>query len=794
MNFQSSAEATKDDRLAVPLIDLENEETLSKVIPRLKTIAYVCNTSFAVLYINSQAGSKPTYFYNQPLTITDNKLLDAIREQNGFFSIEDLRQEPQWADSQWVRNYNIRFVAGIPLQTTDGRRVGALALMDSKQVTLSSEQRTAMEVVSIGTLSILEVTRQNQYLQELLTKAEKFQDLFNNSTEIHCITNDEGIIEFINDSVFSILGYTPSEVLGKNIWEFSIDGERDRLMPEVFKLMENGETQFTIESRVRTKEGKIRWFSWSNVIKDGLWLVNGRDISLAKESEIQLKTLSLAVEKSSVGILLRNELNEVVYMNEALEKMLGYTLEEMKGTKFGDLLIGEETDREVVSFAESTFLHQKPYQIEILLYRKDGTPIWLFLSNNPLFHDNLPERWLCVAVDITERKLAELALVKTRDEAIKLSHAKENFLSVMSHEMRTPLNSVIGITNALIEESPKDSQRENLEILKFSSQNLLTLINDVLDFTKIETGNLQLEFIPFNLKHLVRNTIQAFQYKSDPRKIQIKSSVNPNIPEYVKGDPTRLYQILNNLLSNAVKFTEKGWVSLDLDLVGIDDHSVSIEFAVSDTGIGIPEDKLHVIFEAYEQAGSETSRKYGGTGLGLAITKKLVELYHSSITVQSELGKGSTFSFILQLPKSAPAPNTPAPQDLDQEILSARILLVDDNAMNRLIGKKVLQKWGLDPDFAENGEEALEKIRTSKYDLVFMDIQMPVMDGFEAVRRIRAMEEERYQQLPIIALTASSMPEDEQKFKEAGINDFILKPFEARTMYQTMIPYLKINV
>lgn len=793
MSLHSSAEFNKTESLNDHYYDLESGDTQAELSSRVQTIAFICKTPVAVICLDHQGGQWTTCFGTRTLKISDKKLFQIIRDHEGLLEIADLRSEPELGDSPLIRDHNLSYVAGIPLITSDGRRAGALAVMDTKPANLSSDQIAALKVVAMGTISILELTRKNTDLQQLLTKAEKFQDLFNNSNEIHCITDHEGKIEFINESVLTILGFSSREVLGKNIWEFSVPGERDRLMPGIYEQIGKGKSRFDTETRVITKAGRIRWFSWSNVIKDGHWLVNGRDITKTKENELQLQTLSLAVEKSSVGVLFRNEKNEVLWMNEAFEKMFGYPLSELKGKKFGHLLIGEGTDRSVLKMAEDTFIEKKSYQIEILLYRKDGSPVWMYLSNTPLYHDDLPERWVCVAVDINERKKAELALVNTRDEAIKLSLAKENFLSVMSHEMRTPLNAVIGITNALIEESPQDSQRENLDILKFSSQNLLTLINDVLDFTKIETGNLHLEFIPFNLKQLVHNTLHAFQYKSDLKQVQIKSSVDPRIPEHVTGDPTRLYQILNNLLSNAVKFTEKGHVSLNLDLVEEDDKMVSIAFAVSDTGIGIPADKLEVIFEAYEQAGSETSRKYGGTGLGLAITKKLVELFQSRIVVQSELGKGSTFSFTLQLSK--PLESTKAP-DIDPrefENLSARVLLVDDNAMNRLIGKKVLQKWGIDPDFAENGKEALEKIHTNNYDLVFMDIQMPVMDGFEAVRHIRGMKEEKYQQLPIIALTASSMPEDEIKFREAGMNDFILKPFEAQAMYKTIAPYLNKN-
>jgi len=783
-------EDSKSDQTDL-IYDLESSATQAELRARAQTIAFICKTPLAVICLDHLGDKWTTCFGTNNLETGDKQLFNLIRNHDGLLVIDDVRTIPGLENSPLVRDHKVRYVAGLPLITDDGRRAGALVVMNTQPTHLSSEQIAALKVIAMGTISILELTRKNTDLQNLLTKAEKFQNLFNNSNEIHCITDHDGTIEFINESVQTILGFSTPEIRGRNIWEFSIPGERDRLMPGIYKQIEKGKSRFTIETRVRTKAGRIRWFSWSNVIKDGHWLVNGRDITVAKENELQLQTLSLAVEKSSVGVLLRNERNEVLWMNAAFENMFGYPLAELRGREFGHLLIGELTDRSVLQIAEDTFTQKQPYQIEIQLYRKDGSPVWMYLSNTPLYHDDLPERWVCVAVDISEQKQAELALVNTRDEAIKLSLAKENFLSVMSHEMRTPLNTVIGITNALMEEDPKESQRENLEILKFSSRNLLTLINDVLDFTKIETGNLQLEFIPFNLKQLVQNTIHSFQYKSGSKKIQLKHSIDARIPEYVNSDPTRLFQILNNLLSNAVKFTESGHVTLGLDMNQEDENQVGITFSVSDSGIGIAPDKLEVIFEAYEQAGSETARKYGGTGLGLAITKKLVELYQSHISVQSEPGKGSTFSFTLTMDKSQGSIKETESEPQRFENLSASVLLVDDNAMNRLIGRKVLQKFGIDPEFAENGVEALEKIRSNNYDLVLMDIQMPVMDGLEAVKQLRQMEDEKYQRLPVIALTASSLPEDELRFRNAGMNDFILKPFEASALYKMVATYIK---
>jgi len=327
----------------------------------------------------------------------------------------------------------------------------------------------------------------------------------------------------------------------------------------------------------------------------------------------------------------------------------------------------------------------KPSNIELLSYKKDGTQIWLSISNTPTFNkDGSLDQQVEIINDISERKLAEQELIKTREEALQLSKAKETFLSVMSHEIRTPLNAVIGMSYILMDDNPTESQTENLKILGFSAQNLLNLINDVLDFTKIQTGNMVLESVDVNLKELVAQTLNSLQFKTAEKHVVLKSEIDYRIPANVIGDNTRLYQILINLLGNAVKFTEKGEVKLKLDLVDENKKFVKVRFEVSDTGIGIPADKIDDIFNSYTQASTDTTRKYGGTGLGLAITKSLIELHNSEISVKSELGKGSAFSFIIQFDRSTTSAvsvdnKTPLQQ------LTGLVLVVDDNEINRLL-------------------------------------------------------------------------------------------------------------
>jgi CheY-like chemotaxis protein len=317
----------------------------------------------------------------------------------------------------------------------------------------------------------------------------------------------------------------------------------------------------------------------------------------------------------------------------------------------------------------------------------------------------------------------------------------------------------------------------------------MALINDVLDFAKIETGNVELEKTDVDLSDLIYGVTSSMQYKAHEKNIYLTANIDEGIPKIVIGDYTRLSQILLNLAGNAIKFTDKGGIVIDLKIIEQNDKNVRIRFAVSDTGIGIAENKLNTIFESFKQAELDTTRKYGGTGLGLAITKRLIELHGSRINVDSIPGKGSNFWFTITFDKVNNSKNNN--NNVETE-LKINVLVVDDNQINRLIVNKILTKWGANADFAENGIEAINKIENSqKYDVVLMDIHMPQMGGLEATQIIRAKSEPYFKQLPIIALTASMLNDQMNQIGDAGMNDYILKPFEPKVLFDKLSRYQK---
>lgn len=390
--------------------------------------------------------------------------------------------------------------------------------------------------------------------------------------------------------------------------------------------------------------------------------------------------------------------------------------------------------------------------------------------------------------------LKNLELEKARAQAEAASLAKSQFLSVMSHEIRTPMNAVIGATNLLMRDNPRPDQVEDLKILKFSADNLLGIINDILDLNKIEAGKLVIETIDFNLRNLAEGVYTSMVHKAKEKKIDFRFEYDPLLPQFILSDPLRIAQILNNLVSNAIKFTEKGGVLIEIKPAGKSEGMIDIEFRVSDTGIGIPAEMFDEIFAAFTQASSDTTRKFGGTGLGLAITSRLLEMLGSTIRLQSEPGEGSTFSFILHVSES----ERNLAEHADRESMAGpghkfdgqHILLVEDNKINAIIARKFMEEWNLKVDIAFNGLEAIEKLDHGNYHLILMDLQMPEMDGYKTTSLIRGRGVEPFISIPVIALTASSKAEVQEKISQAGMNDYVSKPFDPGELFARLTAYL----
>jgi len=397
---------------------------------------------------------------------------------------------------------------------------------------------------------------------------------------------------------------------------------------------------------------------------------------------------------------------------------------------------------------------------------------------------------------IEKAKELETQLIVSKELAERAAMTKSQFLSTMSHEIRTPMNAVIGFTHLLLQLDPRPEQVEYLKLLKFSAENLLVLINDILDFSKIEAGKIEFEEADFSIKDLVGNIRLAMLQKANEKNIQLKLMIDQDLPDAVKGDPVRLGQILTNLISNAVKFTSKGKVTITASLSQKDKDHTIIDFEVEDTGIGIAADIQEHIFESFAQAAADTTRKFGGTGLGLTITKRLLNLMGSEINLRSELGAGSTFYFSLKLKNSSVIFSGKANDQLrveTQSLKGVKVLIVEDNLINVILAKQYMKLWDIECDVAENGEIAFTLVQTNNYDLVLMDLQMPVMDGYQTTTAIRKLAGDKYKNLPIIALTASAMLDIKDQAFVVGMNDYVSKPFNPGELYKKIAQYSKLN-
>jgi len=393
-------------------------------------------------------------------------------------------------------------------------------------------------------------------------------------------------------------------------------------------------------------------------------------------------------------------------------------------------------------------------------------------------------------------KKNEHELIMAKNIAEQAVIVKQQFLSNMSHEIRTPMNAVIGMTHLLLKENPKPEQQQNLRALQFASENLMSLLNDVLDYSKMDAGKIVLEEIDFNLKTLINGIHSGHEVLAVVKNINLSIELDPQIPEMLKGDPIRLTQILNNLLSNAIKFTEKGSVKVFIRLEKIKEKDVSVNFNVTDTGIGIDADQQEAIFESFTQASSETTRQFGGTGLGLAITKKLLDLHRSHIVLKSEKGIGSSFSFTITFTQSEKKqPDTFSSDSstitTSNDLSGYRVLIVDDNYMNIVVVEKVVNRWGLQTETATSGRAALTKLKEQQFDLILMDLQMPVMSGYETCAFIRSDPAYGHLHVPIIALTADVMTETRERAILHGMNDYISKPFNPEELHIKLLYYLK---
>ncbi len=563
---------------------------------------------------------------------------------------------------------------------------------------------------------------------------------------------------------------------------------------QVIVITSHGDEKIAADS---IKTGAYDYLPKSMISTEGLSLTLRNLVKFRRQELLRLeaeeslkvseKKYRELVEQSQAIITVIQLDGTITSMNQSSADLLGYQSKDLIGVNIKQLMEPRYANK-YDSFINNVRNSQKFKGIVSLAHLKGGYKYFNFNANVKLGQSGDPEI-LCVAQEITARIRMEKELRKARRIALESSKMKEQFLSNMSHEIRTPLNAIIGMTDLLLMGDPSIDQKEKLDLLKFSGKNLLSLVNDILDFNKIEAGKIELETIHFDLNKLMENIVNTYQIQAEEKGLHIKLKYDERLPRHYIGDSLRITQIISNLISNAIKFTDQGLVLLSLTAIDIYEASASIRFEVQDTGIGIASENLEKIFRSFEQEKEDITRIYGGTGLGLSISQRLVEFMNSEIQVSSQLGLGSKFHFDLELPLGRAEEVEHLVESPDKLPIGINVLIAEDNEVNRSFIESLFDLWRLKHEFAMDGKQAVAMAKTKKFDLVLMDINMPEMNGYEASLKIKSLKDPYFESLPIIALTASILDHSIDKMFKAGIVDYVSKPFDPKVLKKRIIQH-----
>lgn len=511
--------------------------------------------------------------------------------------------------------------------------------------------------------------------------------------------------------------------------------------------------------------------------------------SVKKKLRQNADRLNMIIDNAMDAVILMDHKGSITYWNSMAEQVFGWSKFETIGHKLSDLIIPEGLResheaglKRFLNLGKSDRLNSRIEQIGLT---KSGNRIPLEIS---IVTNEMDDQFIFTVFirDISSRKKHEEELLAAKEKAEKANRSKAEFLSTMSHEIRTPMNGLFGTIELLLAENPREDQKEYLGIMKHSTESLLVILNDILDFSKLEAGHIEFDIREFSLAELCGRVISTYKAGAEDKGLELKYHEESPLPELIKSDPVRLSQVLNNLISNAIKFTENGSVTLSVDIIAESEQKATARFEVSDTGVGIPKNQLKRIFDRFTQVESMKSiAQHSGTGLGLAISQKLIQMQGGKIKVSSEVGTGSKFFFELNFEKGEKVESVDEITEAKEHNLSGiSVLLIEDNRVNQIVAKKMLEKWGCQVTSAYNGEEGVQTHSKQSFDIILMDLQMPIMDGIEATKIIRAKSENG--DVPIIALTADVLPEIRVKVVEAGMNDIVTKPFEKEKLFYTM--------
>lgn len=658
--------------------------------------------------------------------------------------------------------------------------------------------------------------------------AERSNQLLTTSTHVtYTLNPDNYAPTYVSGNVKEFIGYEVEAIIGNaQFWREHVHTDDiAKVRADMSTLYKEGRVVF--EYRLRRGNGEYVWIQdTSRLLRDkngviteiiGAWV----DVTNIKAAKVKINEqkeyFENILQNLSTPTFIIDPNHIVIFWNKACEDLTGLPAEKVIGTNqhwrgfyrlqrpcLADAYIDQiETSGLYISTKKMEF-NEDVLSAENWCTMYNGQRLYLSLNVGPIYDKD--GNLIAVvenARDLSEHRNLETELMDARDKALEAVNIKGQFVANMSHEIRTPMNGVLGMLDLMKQTKLSKEQNELVDTAFYSAESLLDIINEVLDFSKLDAGKLQIEIIKFDLHKELNNIGRLFKLKAEENSIEFKEHIDGNVPKYVYGDPTRFRQVLINLLSNACKFTEEGFVYLDITAHEQLERDVFIRFDVKDSGIGIPQDKQNDLFDEFNQIDASTTRKFGGTGLGLTITKKLLELLNGRIEVKSEPGLGSCFSVFIPFEvvdsKDQGLPDNvfalPAKEKTDlKEFSHKKLLLVEDNKVNQKVTLGILKKLSLSADVAENGKEAVAKVKEGDYDLIFMDCQMPIMNGYDATDLIRQYEKETNRShVPIVAMTANAMPGDKEKCFVAGMDDYLSKPIDKTLFKETLFKWLNIN-
>ncbi|MDF2186818.1 PAS domain S-box protein [Paraflavitalea sp. CAU 1676] len=644
---------------------------------------------------------------------------------------------------------------------------------------------------------------------EVAKSESKYREFVENAGVITYTADIDGYFTFISKQVETLTGYTPDEMIGKHFSVLIPPEHIPDVAEKYYNQFRNRIRETTLTFPIQFKGNGIRWVEQDAILLEKDGRVQGfqcvvKDVTEqelvrqklekieAEQKEYQYRIqaildnapLMIYVKDLEGRYLLANrQCREVFGLSD--DDILGKTVFEVQGNK-------QSADRYNIADQE-VIKTRKPVELEDVLRLADGDHHLLTIKFPLYDKDNNLLGVSGFMKDITEMVKSRQEMILARQKAESAETLQEQFLANMSHEIRTPMNGILGMTNLLMQTQLEKQQREYVQMIKQSSDNLLVLINDILDLSKIKAGKISIEKIPFDLSELLKTVNATFRMKAAEKQLSFSTLLHPSVPTYIVGDPHRLSQILNNLLSNAIKFTEKGFVTLEINLQEIKDQQATLCIQVSDSGIGIDTKQLGLIFESFSQASSDTTRRFGGTGLGLAITKRLAEMQKGSIQVSSKAGAGTTFTVVLPFGISSAqevartsVQIAPPVNELDG-YAGHHVLIVEDNDVNQRVLKYNLEQYQIEVSVVENGKDAVRWLEKNKTDLVLMDLHMPLMDGFQATDYIRRQLK---LDVPIVVLTASVLRNEKSRCLQIGANDYVAKPFAPEELRRCLDRYL----